>query len=104
MKFTTFAVAATATMITPLKDYPKYESAEGPNGQIFGKAAPIEGVTNVPMLSIQNYPLEITNRVEASFMHESNVRTENIVGAKMIMETVYPTYNLNNNAHVSIVN
>ena len=93
-------MAVAAAMITPLKDYPIYESAQGPNGQFFGREAPMEAVTNVPMVSVPNYPLEITNRVEASFRHESGVNSESIIGAKMIMETVYPTYNLNNNAHV----
>ena len=96
-------IAICSSSVTPLKDYPKYESSVGPDGQIFGQAASeitAKQPINVPMLATKDYPLEITNRVEANFRH---YEAQNVVGAKIIMETAYPTYNLNNNAHVFLL-
>ena len=99
--FLPFVASAAATaQVTLLRDYPKYESSIGPNGQRFGDAASAiqsQLPKSVPMIASKNYPLEITNRVEANFQH---VQTQNVIGAKMIMETTYPTYNLNNNDQV----
>lgn len=87
---------ALASMMPPI-DNLNFNDHQNPHGQGFGTFA--KSSTNLPMLASRDASLDLQNEIEANFEHAN---TEPALGVKLKMKTSYPTYNLNNNAHVTL--
>lgn len=98
MKVTLIINAATAFIIMPPPSPPPFGSPFRPPSfaEEFWKDQ--SKLQKMPMFPVEKPLWGINRKVEANFWHVKS--PDSVVGVRMMMNTKYPTYNLNNNAYV----